>query len=114
MKRILIVVAALILVVAAFAGNSGSQKPSSVEDRRLSGPEESFSADRWEYLVVAGANSNLTPSGNPRLRKDESQAFSREAFVLEQNLDKLGAKGWELVSVSGSPADPIYYFKRRK
>jgi len=29
-------------------------------------------------------------------------------------MDKLGAKGWELVTVTGSPADPIYYFKRRK
>jgi hypothetical protein len=48
------------------------------------------------------------------LRKETSGAFGREAFVLEQALDKLGAKGWELVSVSGSQGDPVYYFKRRK
>jgi hypothetical protein len=33
---------------------------------------------------------------------------------LERNFDKLGAKGWELVAVSGMPNDPIFYFKRPK
>ena len=41
-------------------------------------------------------------------------AFSRENFPLEQSMDKLGAKGWELVTVTGAPADPVFYFKRRK
>ncbi len=68
----------------------------------------------WEYLVVASPSStNFTPSGNPRLRKEEG-LFGREAFVLEQHMDKLGSRGWELVSVSGPPLDPVYYFKRRK
>ena len=71
-------------------------------------------AGGWEYLVVAGPSStNFSPTGNPRMRKEEG-GFGREAFVLEQHLDKLGAKGWELVSVSGLPVDPVYYFKRRK
>jgi hypothetical protein len=71
-------------------------------------------AAKWEYLAVAGpSNTNFTPTGNPRMRKEDS-GFGREAFVLEQHLDKLGAKGWELVSVSGPPQDPAYYFKRRK
>jgi len=71
-------------------------------------------AAKWEYLVVATpSNTNFTPTGNPRMRKEDS-GFGREAFVLEQHLDKLGAKGWELVSVSGMPSDPVYYFKRRK
>ena len=35
-------------------------------------------------------------------------------LVVEQQMDKLGAKGWELVSVSGQPPGPVYYFKRRK
>jgi len=48
------------------------------------------------------------------MRKEGTGAFAREAFVLEQQADKLGAKGWELVSVSGRENDPVYYFKRRK
>ena len=72
------------------------------------------SAEKWEYLAVAGASStNFTPTGNSAMRKQEG-AFGREAFVLETQLDKLGAKGWELVSVAGVPNDPVYYFKRRK
>ena len=68
----------------------------------------------WEYLVVASpSNVNLTPTGNPRMRK-EPGPWGREAFVLEQHLDKLGANGWELVAVAGTTADPHYYFKRRK
>ena len=70
--------------------------------------------DRWEYLVVSGASStNFTPTGNPQMRKEPGR-FGRESFVLEQHLDALGQKGWELVAVTGSPVDPIYYFKRRK
>ena len=73
------------------------------------------SADQWEYLAVAGpATTNFTPTGNPRMRKEPNGTFAREAFVLEQHLDKLGANGWELVSVAGPPTDPAYYFKRRK
>lgn len=77
---------------------------------------EPSKADRteWEYLVVASpSNSNLTPTGNARMRK-EPGPFGREAFVLEQHMDKLGANGWELVSVAGTANDPHYYFKRRK
>ena len=71
--------------------------------------------EQWEYLAVAGpSTTNLTPTGNPRMRKEPNVPFGREAFVLEQHLDKLGANGWELVSVAGPPTDPAYYFKRRK
>ena len=72
-------------------------------------------ADQWEYLAVAGpGTTNLTPTNNSRMRKEPNVPFGREAFVLEQHLDKLGANGWELVSVAGPPTDPAYYFKRRK
>jgi|SRR6266851_6582246 len=72
-------------------------------------------SEQWEYLAVAGpSTTNLTPTGNPRMRKEPNVPFGREAFVLEQHLDKLGANGWELVSVAGPPTDPAYYFKRRK
>ena len=67
----------------------------------------------WEYLVVQGGNLNLSPSESSSMRK-EPGAFTRESFPVEKNMDRLGAKGWELVTVAGSPADPIYYFKRRK
>lgn len=67
----------------------------------------------WEYLVVQGGTVNLSPSDSGTMRK-EPGAFGRESFPLEKNLDKLGAKGWELVAVSGSPGDPVFYLKRRK
>ena len=76
---------------------------------------EKVATEQWEYLAVAGpSTSNLTPTANPRMRKEPNVAFGREAFVLEQHLDKLGANGWELVAVAGPPTDPAYYFKRRK
>lgn len=73
------------------------------------------SGEQWEYLAVAGPSStNFTPTSSPRMRKEPNSSFGREAFVLEQHLDKLGANGWELVTVAGPPNDPVYYFKRRK
>jgi hypothetical protein len=71
---------------------------------------------QWEYLVVSGGSTNLSTSGNenyPNMRKQQDVPF-REYFPLERNFDKLGAKGWELVSVHGSQNDPIYFFKRPK
>ena len=76
---------------------------------------EKAAYDQWEYLAVAGpSTTNLSATGNPRMRKEPNVAFGREAFVLEQHLDKLGANGWELVAIGGPPTDPAYYFKRRK
>lgn len=83
----------------------------------LKGQEGSANAaaEEWEYLAVAGpSNTNFTPTNNPKMRKEPNAGFGREAFVLEQHLDKLGASGWELVAVAGPPTDPAYYFKRRK
>lgn len=83
---------------------------------KTSGQEDRKPAvEQWEYLAVAGPSStNLTATGNPRMRKEPNVPFGREAFVLEQHLDKLGENGWELVAVAGPPTDPAYYFKRRK
>jgi hypothetical protein len=108
MKRITFIIFALILFVSviAFAAKAVGSKPLS--------SSSADSRDEWEYLVVAGGSTNLTSTSNLSLRKEPAGPFSREAFPLELNLDKLGAKGWELVTVSGSPADPVYYFKRRK
>ncbi|MDQ1639245.1 MAG: hypothetical protein QOF62_2584 [Pyrinomonadaceae bacterium] len=107
-RRTSLAVAALILAVVSIAiVNTTGQEEAKAND---SAPNE-----QWEYLAVAGPSStNLTPTGNPRMRKAPDVPFGREAFVLEQHLDKLGASGWELVAVAGPPTDPAYYFKRRK
>lgn len=77
--------------------------------------DETSARDPWEYLIVAGGNTtSLSSSGSSSMRKEPKVQAFRENFVLEQNMDKLGAQGWELVSVTGSPVDPVYYFKRRK
>ena len=99
------IAAVLILLVVAVAGGSMFGERSKANDDQ--------SGNGWEYLVVQGGTVNLTGSDGGSMRK-EPGAFSRESFPLERNLDKLGAKGWELVTVAGSPADPIFYLKRRK
>ena len=97
----------LILIASSAAIIKSSGQDGATSDHKAE-------VEKWEYLAVAGpSTTNLTPTGNPRMRK-EDVPFGREAFVLEQHMDKLGAKGWELVSVAGPPTDPAYYFKRRK
>jgi len=106
MKRTVLLT--LLLLVPGFAAvtKTTEQDGSDADNKAATG--------QWEYLVVAGpSTTNLTPTGNPRMRK-EDVPFGREAFVLEQHMDKLGARGWELVSVAGPTLDPAYYFKRRK
>jgi hypothetical protein len=96
-------------VLIAFAAYG--QRREAAEDR-ASGTET-----QWEYLIVSRGSANLSTSGNedyPKMRKQPDDSFTREFFPLERNFDKLGAKGWELVSVYGSPNDPIYFFKRPK
>ena len=84
-------------------------------EQRTDDPNEKPGIDRWEYLVVANPNrTNYSPTGNPNMRKEDMGSFGHEAFVLETHMDRLGAKGWELVAVSGTPNDPIFYFKRPK
>jgi hypothetical protein len=105
MKRTILLVLLLLPVLVAVVKTRG-------QDMAYSGDQNS--REKWEYLVVAGpSTTNLTPTGNSRMRKEEG-TFGREAFVLEQHLDKLGAKGWELVAVAGNPLDPVYYFRRAK
>ena len=77
-------------------------------------PSAAESRDGWEYLVIAGGTTNTSPTGSSSMRKESSLSSMRESFPVEANLDKLGAKGWELVSVGGGPNEPVYYFKRRK
>ncbi len=107
-RRMLLLAAMLSVAVVSIA----VVKTTGQEEAKVS---DKVASEQWEYLAVAGpSNVNLTPTGNPRMRKEPSVPFGREAFVLEQHLDKLGANGWELVAVAGPPTDPAYYFKRRK
>lgn len=81
------------------------------------GDRKSGAETQWEYLVVSGGSVNISTSGNenyPSMRKERDGSFNREYFPLERNFDKLGAKGWELVSVYGPSNDPAYFFKRPK
>ena len=108
MKRITFVLVALILLASVLVVMKTARA------QRAGGESDAVTQEQWEYLVVTGPQSNLTPSGNSSMRKEPSGGFGREEFVVEQQMDKLGAKGWELVSVSGGPGGSVYYFKRRK
>jgi len=104
-KKSLLAAAALSLVAISVA----------VVQTRGQEPGSNNRADQWEYLVVAGpSTTNFSPTSSPRMRKEPNAPFGREAFVLEQHMDKLGANGWELVTVAGPPTDPAFYFRRRK
>jgi hypothetical protein len=108
LRRTSLIAAVLFLAVVSVA----VMKTTGQEGAKVS---DTAASEQWEYLAVAGpSTTNLTPTGNPRMRKEPTVPFGREAFVLEQHLDKLGANGWELVAVAGPPTDPAYYFKRRK
>jgi hypothetical protein len=114
MKRsFLIAGAALLFVTATFAGRhflSAASTPDSTDKAR----ETDSAVTRWEYLVVAGGHSNLSTAGvNSRMSKQPPDSgFQREHYPLERNLDKLGAQGWELTAVLGTPSEPVYYLKR--
>jgi type II secretory pathway pseudopilin PulG len=111
LKRTLMLVAMLSVAVVTVA----VVRTTGQEETKTSERTSDRNNDQWEYLAVAGpSTTNLTPTGNPRMRKEPNVPFGREAFVLEQHLDKLGANGWELVAVAGPPTDPAYYFKRRR
>ncbi len=108
-KRISLVAVSVLLALIIAVAVYGQRKDDA--DSRKGGAET-----QWEYLVVTGGSANLSTAGNenyPNMRKQSDHPF-REFFPLERNLDKLGAKGWELVSVYGAPNDPVYFFKRLK
>ena len=113
----------LLICVVAAAANTFGQKPSDsqlakapdLEAAKTNSDDETIGREQWEYLVVAGGNAtNFSPSGSSSMRKEPKVQAFRENFVLAQNMDKLGAQGWELICVTGNPADPAFYFKRRK
>lgn len=117
----IVVCAALLVLSLAFAFRNSGRISSNVSGQSSRGdksPAKDASADeQWEYLVVSGGNLNTSSVSGEQfsgMRKQSDGAFSREAFVLERSMDKLGARGWELISVHGTQSDPVYYFKRPK
>jgi hypothetical protein len=109
MKRRLLISVALLLLIVAAAAVAAQRSRGDAKDRG-----ELADKAQWEYLVVAGGNVNLSTAGNeqyPNMRKQPDTSF-HEYFPLARNLDKLGAKGWELVAVAGPPNNPVFYFKR--
>jgi len=104
-KKGLLMAAVLALVAISLAVvKTSGQEPNSNER-----------ADQWEYLVVAGpTTTNFSATGSGRVKKESNSGFAREAYVLEQHMDRFGANGWELVTIAGPPTDPVFYFKRKK
>ena len=107
-KAVTVIVVAFMLLVSPFFLRSVKTSESSAtqDDGR----------EKWEYLVVSAPSStNFNPTSNSRMRKLEMGGFGIEAFVLEQHMDRVGADGWELVSVSNSArGEPVFFFKRLK
>jgi hypothetical protein len=62
---------------------------------------------QWEYLIVAGGNVTLSPTSGRKQKE-----FRAEAVAVQQNLDRLGEQGWELVAVGGPINEPAFYLKR--
>jgi hypothetical protein len=105
LRALSLVGAVLALFVIVGVHSTTGQEQASARNRA--------STEEWEYLAVAGPGP-ASISVDPQKRKEPNVSFGREAYALEQHLDKLGANGWELVAVAGPPTDPAYYFKRRK
>lgn len=108
MKRtILFVGISIVLVIAtvAFANKRSSHSGDTSKTEKV----------EYEYLVIAGGRNNLSSSGtNGKLAKLSLESGFRENYPLEMNLDKLGAEGWEMVTVTMAQPEPIYYLKRVK
>lgn len=106
-KALVVIVVALLLVSPFFLRAVKTTESSTTQEDP---------GQKWEYLVVSAPSStNFNSSGNPRMRKLDMGGFGIEAFVLEQHMDKVGADGWELVSVSNAArGEPVFFFKRLK
>ncbi len=113
---LLLVPASAVVMKTAGHGRDTSDEQGAKEKAARKGrdsDEDLVAKEKWEYLVLAGpSNTNFTSMGSST--RKEPGNFSREAYSLEQHLDGLGGKGWELVSIAGSQQDPVFYFKRAK
>ena len=97
------VLTASVVVVALVAAFAYSTRTSA---------QDTDSKQKWEYLIVADGGNSLNSVSSPGQRKQRD--FGREAVTVERNLDRLGADGWELVAVLGSPNEPTFMLKRQK
>jgi hypothetical protein len=98
--RVLTASAFVVALVAAFAYSTRTSA------------QDTDTKQKWEYLIVADGGNSLNSVSSPGQRKQKD--FGREAVTVERNLDRLGADGWELVAVSGTPNEPTYTLKRHK
>ena len=100
-----VMVVSFLLLSVVFRVSGQGSRPSKEKDAEV----------QWEYMGVSGGKSNLSGVSDLAGRKQPDNSFV-EWSVVQRNLDKLGQKGWELVAVYGSPADPTstYYLKRQK
>ncbi|HEX4950678.1 MAG TPA: hypothetical protein VFZ34_28705 [Blastocatellia bacterium] len=104
MKRFMLLVSALAVLLVATVAFSTQRSSRDKDSQKV----------EWEYLVIVGGRQNLSSSGNNKMAKLSLDSSFREHFPLEMNLDKLGAEGWELITVTMTRDEPIYYLKRLK
>lgn len=105
MKRTILlagIILVLVIATVAFAKQRSSQA-------------KTTDKIEWEYLVIAGGRHNLSGAGtNGKLAKLSLESGFRENYPLELNLDKLGAEGWEIITVTMTQNEPVYFLKRVK
>lgn len=113
---VFVIIALLATIVLARQQTTNANKTREKNHTTSETRERDTQPSAYEYLVLVGGRSNLTSAGgNPSLSKLSLDSSFRENYPLERNLDKLGAEGWELITVIAPPqGDPVYYLKRAK
>ncbi len=104
MKRTILLAGSIIILVLATVAFAKHRSTRSSDTDKIT----------WEYLVIAGGRNNLSSAGtNGKLAKLALESGFRENYPLEMNLDKLGAEGWEVITVTMT-SEPVYFLKRVK
>lgn len=105
MKRTILLASSIIILVLATVAFARQRSTRSNDTDKVT----------WEYLVIAGGRNNLSSAGtNGKLAKLALESGFREYYPLEMNLDKLGAEGWEVITVTMTQSEPVYFLKRVK
>lgn len=83
-------------------------------------------SDRWKSIVAAAglligllglwssSSPGQAPEANPRPTPWEYESFIGGNNPQNEELNRFGASGWELVAVSDQPNSVLYVFKRPK
>lgn len=111
MKRTLILAA----LWAVMIGASSCSRP--VE------ASASGKGQKWEYATLLsmkvvplwtfnGPDSPMEAANGFELYKKLGGTKAKAGFTVSDALNKIGERGWELVSVNSDPGDTIYTFKR--